>query len=153
HHVGVVQTLLHNYFAGRLPAVFAGGFDAVSVTDVVAGAMAAAERGRCGESYILGGEHGSIVEHLRRARALCGATVPRLAIPLALARAGLPAVDAVAWITRTPPAFTREDLRQLDGNPHISTAKARRELGYRPHGLDRALAMVHEEWLARAGSG
>jgi dihydroflavonol-4-reductase len=150
HHVGVVRSLLFAYLEGRLPAVFAGGFDAVAVDDVVDGAMAAAVRGRTGESYILGGEGHSIRALLLRMRAFGAAPIPRIAIPLPLARAGLPFVDAVAWITRRPPAFTREDLRQLDGNRHIRTTKAQRELGYRPHGLDRALAMVHEEWLRQA---
>lgn len=153
HHVGVVQTLLFNYFSGRLPAVFAGGFDAVAAGDVVDGAMRAAERGRTGESYILGGEQHTLQALLRRASVLCGARVPRVAIPLPLARAGLPLVSAVARITRTRPAFTPEDIRQLDGNPHISTAKARQELGYLPEGLDRALRLVHEEWRRQARSG
>lgn len=152
HHVGVVRSLLFNYFAGRLPAVFAGGFDAVAVNDVVAGAIAAAARGRVGESYILGGEYHSILALLRRTRELCGASVPRVAIPLGLARMGLPAVSAAAWLSRRPPAFTPEDLRQLDGNTHINTAKARQELGYRPHGLDHALRMVHEEWQRQAAA-
>jgi dihydroflavonol-4-reductase len=161
HHVGVVQSLLFAWLAGRLPAVFAGGFDAVAVDDVVDGAMAAAERGRTGESYILGGEDFEIPALLRRmrgiversgeasARARRPPSIPRIAIPLPLARAGLPVVDGVAWITRQRPAFTHEDLRQLDGNRHIRTTKAARELGYRPHGLDRALTMIHEEWLRR----
>ena len=153
HHVGVVQTLLFNYFSGRLPAVFAGGFDAVAAGDVVDGAMRAADRGRSGESYILGGEQHTLQGLLRRASILCGARVPRIAIPLPLARVGLPLVGAVARITGTRPAFTPEDIRQLDGNPHISTAKARQELGYRPDGLDRALKLVHEEWRRRARSG
>lgn len=160
HHVGVVQSLFFAWLAGRLPAVFAGGFDAVAVGDVVDGAMAAAERGRSGESYILGGEDLDVRALLRRAQAIVEGPrarrrtpVPRVAIPLPLARAGLPVVDGVAWITRRRPAFTREDLRQLDGNRHIRTTKARAELGYRPHGLDRALTMVYEEWLAKAGAG
>lgn len=150
HHVGVVRSLLFNYFAGRLPAVFGGGFDAVAVGDVVDGAMAAAARGRTGESYILGGGHHTIPELLRRMKSLTTAPVPRVAIPLPLARAGLPVVDAVAWIARRAPAYTHEDLRQLDGNRHIRCTKAQTELGYRPQGLDRALAMVHEEWLRQA---
>lgn len=163
HHVGVVQSLFFAWLSGRLPAVFAGGFDAVAAGDVVDGAMAAAERGRAGESYILGGEDLEIRALLRRAQGLveraspgAGARrppVPRVAIPLPLARAGLPVVDGVAWITRRRPAFTREDLRQLDGNRHIRTTKARTELGYRPHGLDRALTMVYEEWLGQARAG
>jgi dihydroflavonol-4-reductase len=168
HHVGVVQSLFFAWLSGRLPAVFSGGFDAVAVNDVVDGAMAAAERGRTGESYILGGEDLDVRALLRRAEAIVEQStvhhaggprarrrtpVPRVAIPLSLARAGLPVVDGVAWITRRRPAFTREDLRQLDGNRHIRTLKARTELGYRPHGLDRALTMVYEEWLRKAQAG
>jgi dihydroflavonol-4-reductase len=158
HHVGVVQSLFFAWLSGRLPAVFAGGFDAVAVGDVVDGAIAAAERGRTGESYILGGGDHDIVALLQRARALIERTapgarppsLPRVAIPLPVARAGIPVVDGVAWITRRRPAFTHEDLRQLDGNRRILCSKAERELGYRPQGLDRALTMVYEEWLRRA---
>ncbi len=152
HHVGVVQSLFFAWLAGRLPAIFAGGFDAVAAGDVVAGAMAAATQGRSGESYILGGGDHDVLALLRRARALVersGArapALPRVAIPLPLARAGLPLVDGVAWLTRSRPAFTHEDLRQLDGNRCIRTTKAERELGYRPDGLDRALTMIYEEW-------
>lgn len=147
HHVGVVQTLLFNFFAGKLPAVFSGGFNAVAATDVAAGAMAAATDGTCGESYILGGQWHSVIELLRRAKKVSGATVPRVVIPLAVAKATLPAVTAVAVTTRTKPAFTPEDLRQLAGNPHICCGKAERALGYRPLGLDDALASVYREWL------
>lgn len=153
HHVGVVQSLLFAYFSGRLPAVFAGGFDAVAVRDVVAGAIAAADRGRAGESYILGGEHHSLLQFLRRTQRLCGGTLPRVAIPLPLARLGLPFVAGAAALLRQRPAFTPEDLRQLGTNPHILTAKARGELGYRPEGLDRAIQDVHEEWLRRSARG
>lgn len=165
HHVGVVRSLFFAWLSGRLPAVFAGGFDAVAVGDVVDGAMAAAERGRKGESYILGGEDFEIGALLRRTQQVLTRTaapratgvgrgaeapLPRVAIPLPLARAGLPLVEGVARITRQRPAFTAEDLRQLDGNRHIRCSKAQAELGYRPHGLDRALTMVYEEWLRQA---
>ncbi|MEM6994662.1 MAG: NAD-dependent epimerase/dehydratase family protein [Myxococcota bacterium] len=148
HHVGVVKTLFYNYFAGKLPAVFAGGFNSVAATDVAEGAMAAARRGRCGESYILGGQWHSVLELLRRAKKVSGAAVPRVAIPLPLARAGAPIVDAVARLTATKPAYTDEDIRQLAGNPHICCGKAERELGYRPLALDAALQSVHRQWLA-----
>src|SRR4029079_11336987 len=118
HHVGVVQSLFFAWLSGRLPAVFAGGFDAVAVGDVVDGAMAAAERGRTGESYILAGEDLDVVALLRRAQAIVERSgpaagvrrpsIPRVAIPLPLARAGLPVVDGVAFVTRRRPAFTHE---------------------------------------------
>ena len=149
HHIGIVQSLFVAYFERRLPAVFAGGCNAVAIGDLVAGTLAAAERGRTGESYILGGAHASLTQLLERTRPLCDAPVPRLAIPLGLARVGLPVVGAVARLTRSRPAFTHEDLRQLDGNCNISSAKAARELGYRNDGLDAALRLVHAEWSAR----
>ncbi len=150
HHFGVVQSLFFKFFAGKLPAVFAGGFDAVAATDIVAGAIAAAERGRRGESYILGGEWHSLLGLLERARPVCGGRVPKIALPLGLARAGLGAVGAFAKVTGTRPAFTREDLRQLAGNQRISWAKARAELGYSPDSLDRELGRVYEEWRAKS---
>lgn len=149
HHIGIVRSLFVAYFDRKLPAVFRGGFNAVAIGDLVAGTIAAAERGRTGESYILGGAHASLTQILERARPLCDAPVPRLAIPLGLARAGLPVVGAVARLTRSRPAFTHEDLRQLDGNRKISSEKAARELGYRNEGLDEALRMVHAEWSAQ----
>jgi dihydroflavonol-4-reductase len=149
HHIGIVQSLFVAYFNRKLPAIFRGGFNAVAIGDLVAGTIAAAERGRTGESYILGGAHASLAQILERARPLCNAPMPRFAIPLGLARAGLPVVNAVARLTRTRPAFTHEDLRQLEGNSRISSEKAARELGYRCDGLDEALRMVHAEWLLK----
>lgn len=146
HHLGVVNSLLVRYFERQLPAVFAGGFDAVAAADVVAGAIAAARRGQPGHSYILGGQWHSVQELLRRVQPRCGVPVPRIAVPIAMARTGLPVIDLVARVTHRPPAFTSEDLRQLAGNRKISWAKAERALGYRPTGLDDALASVHDEW-------
>mgnify|MGYP000594306621 CR=1 FL=1 len=147
HHVGVVQTLFHAYFERRLPATLRGHCNLVAVDDVVAGAIAAADRGRCGESYIFAGEHASLTEILRRVEPLGCPPVPRLSLPLGLMRAGLPFVDGFARLTRTRPAFTHEDLRQLAGNTRISSAKATLELGYRADGLADALRTVHAAWL------
>ncbi len=152
HHAGVVRNLLFRYFSHDLPAVFRGGFDAVAAADVVHGAVAAATRGRCGHSYILGGQWHTLQELLRRTRPLCGAPIPRIAIPVTLARSGLPIVSMAARLTRQPPAFTPEDLRQLVGCRQISHAKAEQELGYRPEGLDDALRDVYQAWQQR-GSG
>ena len=153
HHVGVVRTLLHGAFAGRLPAVLTGGFDAVAVGDVARGAIAAARVGRSGECYILGGQYHGLVDLVERARAVAGGSVPRVVIPREVARSILPILSMIARVTGSATALTPEDLRQLSGNPHICTAKAQRELGYRANGLDDALVAVHAEWQrARVGS-
>src|SRR5262245_3655090 len=49
-------------FHRRLPGLVVGGFDWVDARDVVAGALAAADRGRCGERYLLSGHRATIHE-------------------------------------------------------------------------------------------
>jgi len=148
HHVGIVQ-MFFDFFDGKLPAVFGGGFNAVAASDVSAGAIAAAHKGGWGESYILGGQWYSLKELLARAKRVSGARVPKVAIPLVAARLGLPFVQAAAKLTGTRAMYSAEDLRQMDGNPHICCGKAERDLGYRPLGLDAALRRVHRAWLSQ----
>jgi dihydroflavonol-4-reductase len=54
--------LLLQFARGRMPVVIEGGFNWVDVRDVVHGAIAAAERGRSGERYLLTGTWTSLLE-------------------------------------------------------------------------------------------
>ncbi len=150
HHAGTARNFLYRYFEGNMPAVFRGGFDAVAADDVIAGAMAAARRGRAGHSYILSGGWFTARDLLRRIQPQAQQPLPRIAVPIGLARRLLPVADMVARLTRTPPAYTLEDLRQLAGNRHVSCAKAERELGYQPVGLDDAMRQVYAQWRRQA---
>ncbi len=47
---------------GALPALVAGGFDWVDARDVCAAAIAAEDRGRRGERYLLSGSYASVVD-------------------------------------------------------------------------------------------
>lgn len=116
-----------------IPALTTGGFDWVDVRDVVAAAMTAEARGRRGENYILSGEWHSLVGLARMCRAVTGAPVPRLVCPIPVARAWAPV--QVAWDRSRGrrPRLTRDALAMLKAsNRHVSSAKARNELGYDP---------------------
>jgi dihydroflavonol-4-reductase len=56
--------------SGRIPAFVDTGLNLVHVDDVAAGHVAALERGRVGERYILGGEDVPLVNMLRDIAAL-----------------------------------------------------------------------------------
>jgi dihydroflavonol-4-reductase len=112
--------LIGSYMAGRLPAVVDAHLNVVDVRDVAAGHIAAAERGRPGERYILGGHDVSWVELLERVAKLSGVHHPVLVLPR-----GLP----VPW----------QGYELMTRDWRYSSRKARRELGHKPRPLGETL--------------
>jgi dihydroflavonol-4-reductase len=118
-----------------LPSLVQGAFDFVDVRDVVAGLIAAGERGRGGENYIVTGHHVSVPELARLAHEVTGVRPPRLNTPIWVAKLGVPVFMAIGWAQRREPLYTFESLAVLQSPGRFSWAKAERELGYRPRPL------------------
>src|SRR5205085_6464783 len=68
-------------FKGRLPVSVTGTFDFVDVRDAAAALLAAAEQGRRGENYLVGGHRASVTELGRLAAHISGRRPPRLVAP------------------------------------------------------------------------
>jgi len=117
-----------NYLRGRLPAIVDAPTNVVDVVDVAKGHLGAAERGRPGERYVLGGHDLSWIELMRRVAELADVHHPLLVLPPEASRAAellhLPAAEGVALMAQSW---------------SYSSAKAKRELGYRARTLDRTL--------------
>ncbi len=73
--------MIGNYLRGRLPAVVDAQTNVVDVRDVAKGHLLAAERGRPGERYVLGGHDVGWVELLERVAELSGVHHPLLVLP------------------------------------------------------------------------
>lgn len=118
--------IVGNYLRGRLPAIVDAYTNVVDVEDVATGHLLAAERGRAGERYILGGENLRWSEVIERVAAISGARHPLLVLP--------PEIAGVADVLKR--AGIRfgmlEGIRLMAPDWRYSSAKARRELGYRP---------------------
>ena len=115
----------------RVPILVTGGFDWVDVRDVFEATLVAQTRGRCGENYILSGRRHSMLELARLSEEVTGVPAPRFVCPIAVARFWAP--FQVAWdrLRGRRPLFTRDALTILEsGNHRISSAKARKELGF-----------------------
>jgi dihydroflavonol-4-reductase len=123
-----------NYLRGRLPAVVDGQLNAVDVRDVASGHLKAAERGRPGERYVLGGHDLTWLELFERVADLSGVRHPLLVLPQEAAE-----VARVAEALHLPSLVAAEGLLLMAQNWRYSSRKARRELGYRPRSLDRTL--------------
>ena len=127
--------------AGRMPAYVDTGLNVVHVDDVAQGHLLAFEKGRIGERYVLGGENMTLKELLTRLAAETGGRPPRIRIPHA---AVMPvAVLAEAWTRLTggeEPLVSVDSVRMARKKMFYSSAKAERELGYRPRPADEAFA-------------
>jgi dihydroflavonol-4-reductase len=108
-----------------------GAYDFVDVRDVVNGLIAAAELGRRGESYILGGNKISVRYLLETVREVTGRTFARIKIPFSLAELAAKFTPWYYLRTRIKPRFTPYSLEVLQSNSVISHAKAMKELGYK----------------------
>jgi dihydroflavonol-4-reductase len=125
--------------ARSLPSLVAGGFDFVDVRDVVRALLAAAERGRTGESYLAPGKWIAVADLGHAAASLTNVPPPKLVVPIGLARVGVPFAAAWGWLTKQEPLYTSESLSTLAHTARISCAKAERELGYRARPMEETL--------------
>jgi dihydroflavonol-4-reductase len=117
-----------------------GAYDFVDVRDVADGMIAAAEHGRRGESYILGGDKISMRYMLETVRKVTGKDFNSIKIPFSLAKF---AARFTPWYyrrTKTKPRFTPYSLEVLQSNSDISHKKAEHELGFKPRPITETIA-------------
>ncbi len=134
---------------GQLRILPPGGSNLVHVQDVVAGHIAAAERGRTGERYILGGEN---LTHRRAAEIIAevtGAPPPLLTLPAWCLPFVARLIDAFNALTRTrDPLVSGDQVRLGDKFFYYSSAKAIRELGLSQTPFWQAVADAWEWYRA-----
>jgi dihydroflavonol-4-reductase len=125
---------------GRVPGFVDTGLNIVHVDDVAAGHIAAAETGRVGERYILGGADMALADILAEVSSVVGRPPPRLRVPRALAFAAAAGAEAAARVTGREPFTTMDGVRMAKKKMYFSSAKASRELGYRARPAREAIA-------------
>jgi dihydroflavonol-4-reductase len=145
--------MLSMFLNGQSPAYLDCVLNLVDVRDVAAGMVLAAERGRAGERYILGGYNVALRDLLGLLERISGRPMPKRAVPGWLALASATLTEWVAdTLTRRTPAATREGVRLALRSGPFDSKKARNELGYATRPLPDALADA-VEWLKSVGAG
>ena len=135
---------------GRMPAFVDSGLNLVHVDDVAEGHILAAERGRIGERYVLGGEDVSLATMLGEIARIVGRRPPRVRLPVAPLFPLALAAELVGRITGAEPFLTMDALRMSRHHMFYSSAKAQAELGYRARPYHQALEDAIR-WFADAG--
>ncbi|MBF6560139.1 MAG: NAD-dependent epimerase/dehydratase family protein [Candidatus Binataceae bacterium] len=149
--------IIVDFLNRRMAAFIETGLNLACVEDVARGHILAAERGRVGEKYILGGENLTLEQMLRRLAALSGMPAPRCKIPYGVAYGFALGAEVVArTITHRAPRASLTEVRMARKKMFFDSAKARSELGYAPapvdEGLTRAIEFFRRIGAARAAA-
>jgi dihydroflavonol-4-reductase len=143
--------IIVDFLNRRMPAFVDTGLNLADVTDVARGHLLAAERGRIGEKYILGGENLSLKEMLERLARISGLPAPRVRLPYAVAFGFAVGAEAVSRVTRRAPRASVTEVRMSRKRMFFDSSKAVRELGYTAGSVDQALAGAIE-FFRKAGA-
>jgi dihydroflavonol-4-reductase len=136
--------------SGRMPAFVDTGLNVVHVDDVATGHVKALRHGSIGERYILGGENMTLEQLLGRITRLTRQSPPRFRLPRWPLYPLAFAAEATARLTKREPLLTLDGLRLSEHLMYFTSAKAERELGYRPRPAEDAIRDAID-WFRQAG--
>jgi dihydroflavonol-4-reductase len=152
-HVGV-NSLFIQFLRGKMPLVPPGGMALVYVDGVAAAHIAAAERGRDGERYLLGDEHADNAELVALIAREAGVKKVPAVAPVWLMKVLAQVSAPLARTFGFKPLVAPGQLSFLLWNPRIDSSKAIRELGFTPlllqEGVRRTVAFLREQRLVPA---
>jgi dihydroflavonol-4-reductase len=140
-----------DFLKKKFPAYVDTGLNLVDVKECARGHVAALEKGRAGERYILGGENLTLKQILDKLAAITGLPSPKIRVPhvLALATGVVDEVFTGRILGREPRA-TIDAVRMGRHKMFITSAKAERELGWKVVPVDDALRRA-VDWFRENG--
>jgi dihydroflavonol-4-reductase len=139
-HESEMGRAIRLYMRPGIKFLIDGAYDFVDVRDTARGCILAAEKGRRGENYILGGERLTMQDVTQVVWQEAGTWHASVRVPLAIASLVARLMPLYCAVTGARPLFTRYSLGAVTSNSHISHAKASRELGYSPRPARQAIA-------------
>jgi dihydroflavonol-4-reductase len=146
----ITHTLI-DILNGEMPSGIDGSFNIVDVRDLADGCIAAVDKGRTGECYILANEVITFREFADMAIGERGGEKMKLFLPIEVAEVMGHVMEAAAKVTGDKPLLTSFNIYNLARNNDFDTTKAREELGYttRPY-----KETIHDmvTWLIEQGA-
>lgn len=124
---------------GEMPVGIDGSFNMVDVRDLAAGCIAAADKGRIGEGYILGNE---VIRFKTMSRIIAketGCKPVKFFLPIFIAERIAKRMEKRAAKTGEMPMMTTFSVYNLKRNNQFDYSKAQRELGYTTRPLEETL--------------
>jgi dihydroflavonol-4-reductase len=140
-----------DFLKRKFPAYVDTGLNLVDVNDCAQGHIAALNRGRSGERYILGGENLTLKQILDKLADITGLPSPTVRVPYLLAlAAGVVDEIVTGRIRGREPRATIDAVRMGRKKMFVLSAKAERELGWKGGSADGALRRA-ADWFRANG--
>jgi dihydroflavonol-4-reductase len=143
--------IILDFLRRKFPAYVDTGLNLVDATVCAEGHVAALEKGRSGERYILGGQNLTLQEILQKLSGITGIPAPTVKLPYAVAL-GFSVLDTTftGYVLGREPRATIDAVRMGRKKMFVSSAKAEKELGWKIVPVEGALRRA-AEWFQANG--
>jgi len=150
HAIGETTNTLLQIIKGEMPMGMQGSFNLCDVRDLAAGTIAAVDKGRVGECYILANKTVTLKEMCDMLHAECNAKKIKFYLPLDLADKIAAGLEKQAEKTGKMPLMTTFSVYNLARNNEFDCTKAKTELGYTTRSYEET---IHDEvqWMIAEG--
>jgi dihydroflavonol-4-reductase len=142
--------MLLGYLNGETPGYHDLAFNVIDARHAAFGHILAAELGRVGERYILGGVNTRLAELLRMLDEITGRSELRFEVPYWVTRSFSTVSELIAnYVTHRPPKAPVEGVRLAFTPMHFDSSKSHRELGLPETNLRHTLIDAVSDLFAR----
>ncbi len=150
HAIGETTGTLLQIIKGEMPMGMQGSFNLCDVRDLAAGTIAAIDKGRIGECYILANKTVTLREMCDMLHRECNAKQIKFYLPLDLADKIAAGLEKQAEKTGKMPLMTTFSVYNLARNNEFDYSKAEAELGYTTRSYEET---IHDEvqWMIAEG--
>lgn len=148
--VGETTKTLIDIVKGAMPMGIDGTFNLCDVRDLAAGTIAAAEKGRKGECYILGNEVVSFRDFANMLVKETGCKPVKTFLPLGIANGIASILERKAKKSGKQPLMTTFSVYNLARNNTFDSSKAKNELGYTTRPYEETIR-DEVRWLKESG--
>ena len=150
HAIGETTGTLLQIIKGEMPMGMQGSFNLCDVRDLAAGTIAAIDKGRIGECYILANKTVTLKDMCDMLHEECNAKQIKFYLPLDLADKIAAGLEKQAEKTGKMPLMTTFSVYNLARNNEFDYSKAEQELGYTTRSYQET---IHDEvqWMIAEG--
>ena len=143
--------VLRDFANGKMRAYIPGGFDFVAARDICEGHVLAMEKGKAGQKYIFSTRFVEVDDLMAIMARVTGRPLPPLRLPpmVMSAFAHVSSFVLTRFFPEVPLRFTPFAVKYLQMRRRADTAKAQRELGFRPSSVEDAVQEAYDDFVRR----